>query len=60
MESFTKDLDLIFIQLTDNVNTDKKISNFADAADRFMEYIKDLAPNARIIWIHGWYNRDNT
>ena len=60
MESFTKDLDLIFIQLTDNVNTDKKISNFADAADRFMEYIKDLEPNARIIWIHGWYNRDNT
>ena len=60
VESFTKDLDLIFIQLTDNVNTDKKISNFANAADRLMEYIKDLAPNARIIWIHGWYNRDNT
>lgn len=59
-ESFTKDLDLIYIQLSDNVNTEKKILNFYQTADILIEKIKELSPRARIIWIHGWYNKCNT
>lgn len=59
-ESFTKDLTLILIQLTDNVNTEKKIRNFEKTLDPFIRYIKELSPEAAILWIHGWYNRENT
>lgn len=59
-ESFTEELDLIFIQLADNVNTDAKINSFRQNVDIFMERIKKRCPKARIIWIHGWYNRQNT
>ncbi len=58
--SFTEDLDLIFIQLTDNVNTDTKIDSFNQKVGIFVERIKSMCPKARIIWIHGWYNRQNT
>ena len=58
--SFAEDLDLIFIQLTDNVNTDTKISAFNEKVDIFVERIKSMCPRARIVWIHGWYNRQNT
>ena len=59
-ESFTKDLTLILIQLTDNVNTEKKIRNFEKTLDPFIRYIRELSPGAAILWIHGWYNRENT
>lgn len=59
-ESFTENLDLIFLQLADNVNTDKKIVNFNKTAELLIERIQKLSPNARIIWIHGWYNKKNT
>ena len=59
-ESFSEDLDLIFIQLTDNVNTEEKKANFEKLADIFIECIKELSPRARIIWVHGWYNKKNT
>lgn len=59
-DSFTGDLDLILIQLTDNVNTDQRIAAFEKTADLLMERIRERSPNARIIWIHGWYNKYNT
>lgn len=59
-ESFTEDLDLILIQLTDNVNTDDKIVAFNKNVDLFMERLKEMCPKARIIWITGWYNKLNT
>lgn len=59
-ESFTEDLELILLQLTDNVNTDKKIANFKETADLFLKRIRALSPKARIVWVHGWYNKYNT
>ena len=59
-ESFSRDLDLILIQLTDNINTDAKIEAFGQIVNIFMERIKKMCPEARIIWIHGWYNKANT
>ena len=59
-ESFTKDLTLILIQLTDNINTEKKIRNFEKSVDLFIQYIKERSPKAAILWIYGWYNRENT
>ena len=58
--SFREDLDLIFIQLTDNVNTEEKTNAFKENVDLFMERIKKKCPKARIIWIYGWYNKQNT
>lgn len=59
-DAFTHDLDLIFLQLGDNVNTDEKVANFATTADMLVERIKATCPKARIIWIHGWYNKART
>ena len=54
-KSFDKDLDLIFIQLADNINTDKKRATFLTTGDLLMEYIKQNCPKARVIWVYGWY-----
>ena len=59
-ESFTDDLDLIILQLGDNINTCEKNATFAVSGDRFLEKIRAASPNARIIWVHGWYNREPT
>ena len=59
-ERFTNDLTLILIQLTDNINTEKKIRNFEKTVDLLIQYIKERSPKAAILWIHGWYNRENT
>ncbi len=57
---FTPDLDLILLQLGDNINTDDKASTFIVTKDILIERIKERCPRARIIWIHGWYNRSRT
>ena len=54
--SFTEDLDLIFLQLGDNVNTDSKRDTFRFSAPQLLQRIKQLCPKARVIWVHGWYN----
>lgn len=59
-ESFTSDLDIIIIQLGDNINTDAKNETFKISGDILIERIKKASPNARIIWVHGWYNREPT
>lgn len=58
--SFSKDLDLIFIQIGDNVNNDEKIQNFNKTSEIFLEQIKDMCPSAGLIWIHSWFNKRNT
>lgn len=57
---FSSDTDLILIQLGDNVNTDDKESVFKITKDMLIERLKSACPKARIIWIHGWYNRKRT
>ena len=57
---FDSDTDLIIIQMTDNVNTDAKISVFNKNLDYFITTIKQMCRNARIVWVHGWYNKYNT
>ena len=58
--SFTEDIDLIFLQIGDNINTDEKVANFIKTKDVLVERIRNLCPKARIIWIHGWYNKART
>ena len=57
---FTPDVDLVIFQLSDNVNTDEKERTFELTKDIVIERIKEACPNARIIWVHGWYNRNRT
>lgn len=59
-ESFTNDLDLIVLQLTDNVNTPEKVAFFERNVEYFLTDIKKRSPNAEMIWVHGWYNKNNT
>ena len=61
VESFTDDVDLVFLQVGDNVNTDLKQKTFTEvSAELLVKRIKERCPHARIIWIHGWYNRKRT
>lgn len=61
MESFTPDLDLIFLQLGDNINNDSKQALFEKkSGDLLIERIKERCPKARILWIHGWYSQTRT
>lgn len=61
VENLTDDLDLIFLQMGDNVNTDLKQKTFNEVtAELLIERIKERCPRARIIWIHGWYNYERT
>ena len=54
-ESFTPDLDLIILQITDNVNTDKKVETFHTTAKLLLERIRKNCPHAEILWVYGWY-----
>lgn len=58
-ESFTPDLDLIILQMGDNVGT-QKLANFLACTPVLLERIKALCPRARILWVHGWFNRPLT
>ena len=59
-ESFTPDTDLIILQLGDNVNTPEKNAVFEKSRHLLIERIRKACPNARLIWVHGWYNREPT
>ena len=58
--SLTEDLDLIILQCGDNVNTDDKLTRFAVQAPFLLEQIKERCPNARVVWVHSWYNFERT
>ncbi len=55
-ESFTKDIDLIIIQLGENVSTQERAKSLIETVDKFIALIKQSCPKARIIWVHGWFN----
>ena len=55
-DSFTADLDLIVIQLGDNVNSEDKRTAFANNIDQFIQNIRTASPNARLLWVYGWFN----
>lgn len=59
-ESFTEDLDLVILQLTDNINNPSKTEAFVYNIDTLLKRIKLRCPRARLLWIHGWYQRGNT
>ena len=60
-EQLTPDVDLIFLQLGDNVNTDSKKALFQNVGGEWLiERIKERCPRARIIWIYGWYSLSRT
>ena len=54
--SFTSDLDLIIIQLGDNVSTENRALKFKDNIIEFLKLVRNACPNARILWIDGWFN----
>ena len=58
-DSLTPDLDLVIIQLTDNVATPEKMEIFPRNARRLLAEIKERCPNARIIWVYGWFGRSS-
>lgn len=49
------DLDLVFIQLSDNVNTDEKKAVLYSGAVNLISYIRTRAPKARVVWAANWY-----
>lgn len=59
-ESFTEDLDLIILQLSDNINSRSRAENFGKTVDDFVKRIKTSSPNADILWVYGWFNRNLT
>jgi hypothetical protein len=58
-EAFSSDVELVLIQLGDNINTDMKYETFKLSGAPFIKRIKESCPRARIIWVHGWYSRQN-
>ena len=58
MLSFTEDLDLIILQFGDNINTEAKFATFKADKDTFIDRVRKASPNARILIVHGWYNRE--
>ena len=52
---FESDLDLVSLQMFDNVNTPKKCELFLKNFPELVRRIRELAPNARIVWTYGWY-----
>ena len=56
-QNIASDTDLIVIQLGDNVNTSGKIAQFEGISFYTMlNDCKQIAPNARIVWVGTWYN----
>lgn len=57
VESLRPDLDLIILQITDNVNTEKKYETFHTSAELLLQRIRERCPNAVIVWVYGWYHK---
>lgn len=56
-ESLTEDLDLVILQLTDNVNTEKKLETFSVTAELLLQRIRQKCPHAVILWAYGWFHK---
>ena len=57
--SFTLNTGLVIIQVMDNVNTPNKVENFKTTAKKLIKKIKLLSPEARIVWVYGWYYKSD-
>lgn len=55
IDSLTPDLDLIILQITDNVNTEKKTETFHKTAELLLQRIRERCPHAELLWVYGWY-----
>ena len=55
VDSLDPELDLIILQITDNVNTEKKVEVFDTTAELLLSRIRARCPNVTILWAHGWY-----
>ena len=49
------DEDLIIIQLGDNVNSEEKRTTFTHDAIELVNWFHETCPNARVVWVFGWY-----
>lgn len=58
--SFANDLDLIIIQISDNINTADKQTAFAANVDMLLQNIRNASPNARLLWVYGWFSNADT
>ena len=58
--SFTNDLDLIVIQLSDNINTTDRRTAFVANVDSLLQNIRNASPNARLLWVYGWFSNADT
>ena len=56
INSLNNDLDMVIIQLGDNVNTAEKLAVFAFGAKNLVKFIREHAPNARVVWVGEWYS----
>lgn len=54
-DALTIDIDLIILQIMDNVNTFEKVEAFKINAPELIKQIKTHCPNARIVWLYGWF-----
>ena len=51
----SNDIDLVIIQLSDNVNTEEKLSTFRSTCIQLIRYIRSICTKARIAWVSAWY-----
>lgn len=58
-DDLEEDTDLVIIQLGDNVNTAEKMETFSTDCNVMLNYILEICPNARILWVFGRYNLGN-
>ena len=50
------DENLIVIQLGDNINTLERRKSFFNDSKVLIDWFRDKCPNAKILWVYGWYN----
>lgn len=54
-EKLSKDIELVLIQLSDNVNTEEKTATFKKTCAKLIQYIRIQCPKARVAWVSAWY-----
>lgn len=59
MPLIATDTDLVIIQLIDNVNSDERLATFKTDSIAMIKKIRAKAPDARILWVGGWFADDN-
>ena len=55
LPKLSNDLELVMVQLGDNVNTEAKITTFTYSCLQLLQFIRQHAPNARVVFVGEWY-----